>query len=367
MLQTVQNDTGIGRHLVEIQHHINLLQLEQSRLAAQFAQTEQWEDEGFNTPLDWIRLNCGLTDKVAGDRLTVGRQMAGLAQSVEAMQAGEIGFAHLAVIARTAAAVCKAVDEYSLLCMARSMSPGRLYYQAQHYRHSIDARGYEAEQAGLMENRHLSLSTAEDGCLLINGVLDPVRGAAVRTVLEPLARRAGAGDDRSIEQRLADAFVELAIGKQQKVAMQVTASIETLVGLAGARGAENGFSRPISSKTVERWACDCSLTRVLMQDSVVIDVGRSERTVKGPRRRALIARDRHCQWSGCERPASWCDSHHIVHWLFGGGGEIDNQVLLCHRQHRMVHEGGWQLVRTEDGRLITIAPTVTFGRARAPD
>ena len=105
-----------------------------------------------------------------------------------------------------------------------------------------------------------------------------------------------------------------------------------------------------------------------MQDSVVIDVGRAERTIKGPRRRALIARDRHCRWPGCNRPASWCDAHHVVHWLFGGGGEIENQVLLCHRHHRMVHEGGWQLIGTDDGALMTVAPTVTFGpRPRGPD
>src|SRR2546430_7355366 len=149
--------------------------------------------------------------------------MAGLAQSVEAVRAGEIGFAHLAVIARTAAAVGKAVDEYSLLCMARSMSAGKLYYQAQHYRHSIDAKGYAAAQAGLMENRHLSLSTAEDGCVLINGVLDPVGGAAVRTVLEPLARRAGAGDDRAIEQRLGGAVGQPGLGKQEEGALEGTA------------------------------------------------------------------------------------------------------------------------------------------------
>jgi hypothetical protein len=118
---------------------------------------------------------------------------------------------------------------------------------------------------------------------------------------------------------------------------------------------------------VERWACDCSITRILMQDSVVIDVGRAERTIKGPRRRALIARDQHCQWPGCERPASWCDGHHLVHWNRGGGGEIENQVLLCHRHHWLVHEGEWQLVKTEDGRLMAIAPTVTFGMTRGPD
>jgi len=53
--------------------------------------------------------------------------------------------------------------------------------------------------------------------------------------------------------------------------------------------------------------------------------------------------------------------------MFGGGGEIDNQVLLCGRHHRMVHEGGWQLIKTEDGQITTIAPTLTFGLARGPD
>ena len=50
--------------------------------------------------------------------------------------------------------------------------------------------------------------------------------------------------------------------------MQVTRSVETLLGTLGAPGAETEFSVPIASRTVERWACDCSLTRVLMQDAV---------------------------------------------------------------------------------------------------
>jgi hypothetical protein len=149
--------------------------------------------------------------------------------------------------------------------------------------------------------------------------------------------------------------------------MQVTSSVETLLGLIGAPGAETEFSLPISSATVERWACDCSITRVLMQDSVVIDVGRAERVIKGPRRRALIARDRHCQWTDCDRPGSWCDGHHLLHWIRGGGGEMENQILLCARHHSKVHEGGWQLIKTDDGRIVPVAPTITFGQPRAPD
>ena len=190
----------------------------------------------------------------------------------------------------------------------------------------------------------------------------------MRTALEPLAKPMGKFDYRERPQRLADALVELATtGGKVAVQMQVTSSIETLLGLLGAPGAETEFSLPVSSKTVERWACDSSITRVLMQDSVPIDVGRSKRTIRGPRRRALVARDKHCRWPGCERPASCCDGHHLVYWINGGSDELENMVLLCQRHHWMVHEGGWQIIKTDTDGLLPVAPMLTFGRPRAPD
>jgi Domain of unknown function (DUF222)/HNH endonuclease len=305
---------------------------------------------------------------VAWDRISVGVRLRQMPESEQALYDGEIGYAHLRVMARTAEAVgATAFDESKLLPLARDHSPGKFYYQALRYRHSVDAKGYADEQSGLVENRRLSLSTAEDGCLLINGVLDPVGGAAVRTALEPLARKSGLGDDRGLDQRYADALVELAHGGKP-ANLHVTATVETLKGLAGAAAGEMEFSVPLSCSTVERMACDCSVTRVLLsQESVVIDLGRSKRVISGPARRALTARDRHCRWPGCERPASWCDGHHVVHWTHGGETDLSNLVLLCHRHHRKVHEGGWQLVMTAEGRVIPIAPTITFGQARGPD
>src|SRR5438093_749495 len=81
---------------------------------------------------------------------------------------------------------------------------------------------------------------------------------------------------------------------------------------------------------------------------------------------AQAVRDKHCQWRGCERPASWCDGHHLVHWVDGGETNLENTVLLCKRHHRMVHEGGWKLIKVE-GKIVSIAPTVTFGLPRGPD
>ncbi|HET6310955.1 MAG TPA: HNH endonuclease, partial [Candidatus Nitrosotalea sp.] len=117
-----------------------------------------------------------------------------------------------------------------------------------------------------------------------------------------------------------------------------------------------------SSKTVERLACDASVTRILLNsESVVIDVGRAKRTISGPARKALNARDRGCTWPGCERPASWTSAHHLKHWLHGGDNQPPNLTLLCYRHHWMAHEGNWQIVRGDDGRMLTIPPMVTFG------
>jgi len=360
MLQIFPAVVTTGEKLVHNQARIDLLQLEQSRLAAELAAGEQWDREGFNSPYDWIRVNCHLPGNLAGNYLSVGAHLAGLGQGVEAVLSGEIGFAHLAVMARTAAAVGKRFEESKLLPLAKEHSAGKFHYQCLHYRHSVDAKAYAAEESEQVENRRLHLSTVEDGSLLINGVLDPAGGAAVRTALEPLARKSGEHDDRLLPQRYADALVELAsAGKPAH--LQVTATIETLKGLAGAAGAEMEFSLPISAASVQRLACDCSVTRVLLsQESLVMDVGRAKRIVSGPLKRALKTRDGHCRWRGCERPASGCDGHHLVHWIDGGGTDLDNLALLCRRHHRMVHEGGWQLIKTEDGQIITIAPSSPF-------
>src|SRR2546422_4121527 len=128
MLEVVSREAEIAEKLISKQRQCDLLMLEISELAAQLAETNHFDDEGFNSPIDWMRFNCHLTEKAAADRIAVGEEVSRLTQSVQAMQAGEIGFAHLAVIARTAQAVGKVVDEYGLLELARKLSPGKLFF-----------------------------------------------------------------------------------------------------------------------------------------------------------------------------------------------------------------------------------------------
>ena len=337
--------------------------------AAEFAASDAWDEDGSVSAIDWMRFNCHMTAGAAGNAIAVGENLEKMPESHQAIVDGEIGFAHLATMARTAEVLDDRFDEKLLVEKAKENSPGKFFYICHHARHAADAKRYAAEQAEQVEQRRLKLSKWMDGSVLISGQLDPVGGAAVLTALAPLARKSGADDDRCLEQRNADALVELASGGGSQAQIQVTSSLETLLGLAGAPAAEMEHCLPVSSKTIERLACDSSIARVLLNsESQVIDVGRSKRVVSEPGRRALAARDGHCRWPGCDRPASRSAAHHVVHWIHGGSSDLDNLILLCYRHHWLVHEGNWQLVRSDDGRIMTIPPVVRFGPpARGPD
>jgi len=359
----------LRERLIQHRRAIDLQEIAFAREAAEFAAGDAWDEDGSVSAIDWLRFNCHMNAGAAANSIAVGEMLARLPESHQAVVDGEIGFAHLATMARTAEALGDRFDEKVLVEKAKENSPGKFFYICHHARHAADAKAYAAEQADQVEQRRLKLSRWMDGSVLISGQLDPIGGAAVLSMIEPLARKSGPDDDRCLEQRNADALVELASGGGSQAQIQVTSSLETLMALAGAPAAEMEHCLPVSSKTIERLACDSSIARVLLNsESLVIDVGRSKRVVSEPGRRALTARDGHCTWRECDRPAARSAAHHLVHWIHGGTSDLDNLVLLCHRHHWMVHEGGWQIVRGEDGKIMTIPPTVTFGPpSRGPD
>ena len=133
----------------------------------------------------------------------------------------------------------------------------------------------------------------------------------------------------------------------------------------------------VSQETARRLACDAATVK--MQHGAggeILDVGRRTRTISPALRRALVARDRQCQFPGCHNRR--CDAHHLRHWADGGATALDNLVLLCRRHHRAVHEEGFgvtlaakggsvRFVRP-DGRPLPEAPAAPFwsGEPLAP-
>ena len=102
----------------------------------------------------------------------------------------------------------------------------------------------------------------------------------------------------------------------------------------GGGGCELEDGAALAPETARRLACDASTVRN----------GRKTRTIPPAMRRALRARDRGCQFPGCEN-RRFLDAHHVHHWARGGETTLANLVLLCRRHHRLLHEGGWHIDR----------------------
>jgi hypothetical protein len=93
---------------------------------------------------------------------------------------------------------------------------------------------------------------------------------------------------------------------------------------------------------LRRLACHSAITRIVFgPDGAILDVGRAQRTVSGQMRRAVIARDQHCVYPGCDQPPSRCEVHHaLTHRADGGDTSVTNSALLCWYHHQLVDAKG---------------------------
>jgi len=95
--------------------------------------------------------------------------------------------------------------------------------------------------------------------------------------------------------------------------------------------------------------------------SLPLDVGRPTEVVPPHLRRAIITRDRHCAFPGCDQPPAGCQVHHLVPRSQGGTTSLHNCYLLCTFHHLIaVHTWGWQLRANPDGTLTASNPYRTY-------
>ena len=117
----------------------------------------------------------------------------------------------------------------------------------------------------------------------------------------------------------------------------------------GAGRCEIEHRTAIAAETARRLCCDAGIVPVVDgPNGEPLNVGRRTRSIPPAVRRALSNRDRGCRFPGC--PATQrLHGHHVRHWADGGETSLDNLVLLCPTHHRLVHEGGFDVQRLDDG------------------
>ncbi|WP_331241023.1 HNH endonuclease signature motif containing protein [Georgenia sp. MJ206] len=141
---------------------------------------------------------------------------------------------------------------------------------------------------------------------------------------------------------------------------------DALTGLPPATLEDN---TPIAPGLLARLACESQLARVIFgAESTILDAGREKRIFPAHQARAIIARDRHCQYPGCTSLPAHGEIHHSLWWYkHGGETKVDQGILLCWQHHDIVHareitihrrSGAW-LFTDRNGQLIT-APTMDF-------
>jgi len=240
-------------------------------------------------------------------------------------------------------------DEGLLVARARTLAARAFPVAVAHWQRLADADGALADAGRAFTRRRLHVSGTWGGMVRLDGDLDPESGAVVICALGSLAEPAAldSGDDRTPQQRRADALVEICrrhldssdrpVVGGERPHLTVTVDPATLAG----RGQllVDLDTGPITFEAVRRLVCDAAVTPVITgPDGNLVATGRRTRVVAPSLRRALHQRDQGCTHPGCDVPARWCDAHHVVHWADGGRTQADNLRLLCRRHHRITHQ-----------------------------
>jgi hypothetical protein len=330
------------------------------------------------SPVTFVSVNCQMSRTSAADHLCVGEQLAAMPRLGEALSSGQVGYQAASVIChlqKRLGDVDAHLDEEMWIGFARRFSIKDLGDMASRTWHAVDPEGFCQEVEDKYERRQLFISEM-DGMYRLDGWLDPEAGAALQTAIQSLAKRLGQDDSRTPKQRRADALTELVhhamdqgtLPRRNGVRPHITVitTIEGLKAELGAEASELESGMPISSKTVQRLACDGTLSRVLKADSMVVDVGRATRATSPAQSRALKARYRTCAGPGCDRPMNWTSTHHIEFWSHGGQNNLPEMLPLCYYHHRLVHEGGWQVVKAAGGVKFIPPDREIARRARGP-
>jgi Domain of unknown function (DUF222) len=238
-------------------------------------------DQGIQAPstASWLRNRLHLGAGAATSFVRTARALfrGPLTKTAEALTSGELSVARASVLAHGTHDLpdqVAAEAEPVLLDAARRMDPPRLRRVLGHLRQVADPDGTASQAERRHGRRGLWLAPTWEGMVALQGLLEAEAGQILLAALEPLARPHNAADDRSGDQRRADALTELARRNLEagqlpqtggvRPQLLVTVDLDSLLGHPGAVGGELGGAGSLAPEACRRLACDSALTRVLV-------------------------------------------------------------------------------------------------------
>ncbi|MCV2396037.1 HNH endonuclease [Actinotalea sp. M2MS4P-6] len=392
-LSDVDGASGPGLH-AELSRLAGRVQAVAARVLARVEADGRWQAGTSRTFEQWVAQREGGSVGAARREVGLGQALDGsLPRTAEAVAGGSMPFEHAQILAsygmssdaRRAALGSDdpEVNEAQLVRQAHRMGADRFRKVVQRWAHTVDAASAEAEHTAACEREHLTLTRRSDGVAL-TGFLTLEHGEALRIALDAVGGVPAADDPRTAEQRRAVALADAArlvldrglagAGRAVRPHLSVVVSYESLQRQIGAAALHDGRTgadldwlpdawhtadrradepaelddgTPIPPSVLARLACDSEISRIVFgPGDEVLNLGRSQRTYSGAQRRAVLARDRSCQFPGCGAPPGLGEVHHVDWWARDDGEtDVARGILVCWHHHDLVHRRQLRITR----------------------
>lgn len=227
---------------------------------------------------------------------------------------------------------------------------------------AADPEAAEERRRRAVAERKVVFTPGGDSMGSLWAFLPGVQARQIYDTVNAVAMAAGGDDARTMDQRRADALVDLVVGRAEppQVSVQVVTSAAMLSGDAGAEVAGVGPVLPSDLAELFTQAHHSATFRLLRVDEdsgELLAIGEQQYRPSAGLRRAVEARDVECRFPGCRRraAASGTDLDHTVPWP-AGSTDAGNLAVLCRRHHRLKHSPGWQVQLDADGVMTWTTP-----------
>ncbi len=357
--------------ITELSAHIYAATYRLLELIREYDECEGWVNPGLRSCAHWLNWKCGISIGAAREKVRVAHALKDLSKISNAFREGQLSYSKVRAMTR----VGTPENEDYLLMIAKHGTAAHVDRLVGLYRQVKRSEALALENRR-HELRELSLYQVDNDCFVIRGRLTPEQGALVKKALKAAMdedfneqKNAPAGtpaEERNprhqwCTSRRADALVRMAEAYLADKAKQsnggdrylvhVHTDVDTLKADGTGAEAELEDCGHICAETSRRLSCDAGVVHWLEHaDGEPLSVGRKTRTIPPAIRRALKRRDGGCRFPGCTC-TRFVDAHHIRHWADGGETSMGNLVLLCRHHHRLVHEGGFSVIRETDGQI----------------
>ncbi|MGH3659208.1 MAG: DUF222 domain-containing protein, partial [Micromonosporaceae bacterium] len=278
---------------------------------------EMWRNDGATSMTAWLRHRAHNTSRDASRCAKTARRLRHLPVTSAAYGEGRLTSGQVHAIAanlsdRTAGLFAEheavLVPGFAELSVAETATTMQSW--ARHAEATLDDPPDKSEP-----ERSLNVSRILDGRRELRGSFDPEAGSLIETAIRLATTRDVDGEpERSPARRRADALADVCRwfldhqqdrrGGRHRPHLNVVTTLDDLERRGQGRLIDGTI---LDGTTVQRLFCDAGVHRVFVAGrSSILDYGTTTRTVPANLFNALVIRDHHCRFPGCDRPPDWC-------------------------------------------------------------